>query len=77
MDNKKYFISPNRYGSTIPWKLMQSPFGKTEQADIPSGNTIAIKSPKKFVPHEFSMNKIGLRDAIKQNPQLLKNRINL
>ena len=28
MDNKKYFISPNRYGSQIPWKLMQSPFGK-------------------------------------------------
>ena len=51
MDNNKYFISPNRYGSAMPWKLMQSPFGKTGQSDVNTGNTIAIKSPKKYIPH--------------------------
>jgi hypothetical protein len=51
MDSKKYFLSPDRHGTKMPWKMMQSPFAKTEQADFNSGNSISIKSPKKFVPH--------------------------
>lgn len=73
--DKKYFISPNRYG--VQWKLMKSQFGDTLKSEINTGNTISIKSPKKYIPHEFSYNKIGLKEAIKQNPAMLKNRINL
>jgi hypothetical protein len=31
MDMEKYFISPHRYGTTMPWKLMRSPFGPDDQ----------------------------------------------
>ena len=31
MDTHKYFISPHRYGSKIPWKLMKSPFGPEDK----------------------------------------------
>ena len=76
MDIEKYFISPHRYGTTVPWKMMRSPFAPDDQEiNDKSKNTIAIKSPKMFIPHENSMNKLGVRETLKRDPSIMKNRI--